>query len=83
MHPLCIVSWKLVYSYVSLCMCSSHPACGPTPCVECVHASAHVFMSILLPTLTQPPMDSYLETLVPLCFTVHVPVTLLVFPHLV
>ena len=26
-----------------LCLCPSHPACVWTPCLECVHASVHVF----------------------------------------
>ena len=35
-------------SWVHLCVTvfvSYHPACVPTPCLECVHASGHEFMS--------------------------------------
>ena len=34
---------------LSLCLCPIHPACVPTPCLKCVHASVHEFMSHLTP----------------------------------
>ena len=61
-----IVSWKLGCPYFSLCVCPSHPGCGPTPCLECVHASVHEFMSIWLPMSGPPPMHSFKENWVPL-----------------
>ena len=41
---LWIVTLKVGCPCVSLCVCPSHPACGLTPCLECVHASVHVIM---------------------------------------
>ena len=32
--------------FLTVCVCPSHPGGGPTPCLECVHASVHEFMSI-------------------------------------
>ena len=72
----CVLLCVTVCVFQSPCLWS-HTLCRMCTCI------LHVFMSILLPTLTQPPMDSYMETLVPPCFTVCVPVTLLVVPHLV
>ena len=66
-----------------MCVCHNHPSFGPTPCLECVHASVHVFMSTQLPILAQPHLDSYMENWVPLCGTVYVPVTLIMVIHLV
>ena len=40
---------------MALCLCPSHLISVPIPCLECVHASAHVFMSTQLPMLAQPP----------------------------
>ena len=57
---------------MSVCLCPSHLISVPTPCLECVHASVHVFMSTCLPMLAQPSMDSYFETRVPLCGSVCV-----------
>ena len=68
---------------VAVCLCHSHVISVPTPCLECVCVSVHIFMSTLLPILAQPPMDIYMESLVPLFVTFCVPVTLLVIPHLV
>ena len=42
-------------------------SCVPTPCLECVHASVHVFMSNWLPILPKPPNDGYMERWVPVC----------------
>ena len=47
-QPLCIVWWKPGCHCLSLCMCPSHPTCGPTPFLECVHASIQEFMSTWL-----------------------------------
>ena len=71
-HPLCTVLWNLVCPYVSLCVCPSHPACGPLSCLECVHAWIHDFMSTWLPTSGPPPMHSLMETWVPLYGSVFV-----------
>ena len=60
--PLCLVSWKLGCPYLSLCLCPIHPASGPTPCLKCVHASLHEFMSTWLPISGPPPMHSFIET---------------------
>ena len=82
-HPHCIVTWKCGFPCVTQCVCSSQSTSVPTPhCLECVHASVHVFMLTWLPVWAKPPMDSYMETWVPVCVTVCVPVTLLVVPHL-
>ena len=72
LKPLCIVMWKHSYPCMALCMCSSHLISVPTPWIECVHASVHVFMSILLPILAWPLLHSYMETWVPLCTSVCV-----------
>ena len=39
---------------VSLHVCPIHPGCGPTPCLECVNASVHEFMSTLHPKFGPP-----------------------------
>ena len=57
---------------MAVCLYPSHPISVATHCLECVHASGHIFMSTLLLMLAQPPMDSYIEGWVPLCFTVCV-----------
>ena len=82
---LCILWCQVGCPCMGACLCPSHLISDPTPCLECVHASVHKFMSTLLLILAQPPMDSYIEGWVPLCFTVCVcvPVTLLVVPHFV
>ena len=65
-HPLWIVTWKVGYSFVSLCLCPIHPGCGPTPCLECVQAPVYEFMSTRLLMSGPPPMHSLMETWVPL-----------------
>ena len=49
-----ILAQPPMYSYMEswllLCVCTSHPACGLTPCLECVHASVQEFMSTWLPS---------------------------------
>ena len=52
---------------MAVCLCPSHLISVATPCLECVHASVHVYMSTQLPMLAQHPMDSYMETWLPLC----------------
>ena len=54
------------------CMFPSNLISVPTPCLECVHASVHIFMSTQLPMLVQPPMHCYMETWIPLCGSVCV-----------
>ena len=57
--PLCIVTWKCGFPCVTECVCSNQSTPVPTPhCLECVHASVHVFMLTWLPALAKPPMDS-------------------------
>ena len=68
-HPLWIVTWKVGCPYVSLHVCPIHPGCGPTPCLECVHASVHEFMSTWLLMSGPLPMHSLMETCV-LCMAV-------------
>ena len=70
--PLCIVWWKSGCPCMSVCLCPSHLISVPTTCLDYVHASVHVFMSIWLPMIAQPTVDSYMETLVPLCASVCV-----------
>ena len=68
-HSLCIVTWKYGFPCVTQCICSSQFISVPTPhCLECIHASVHVFMLTWLPVLAKPPM----ETWVPVCVTVCV-----------
>ena len=66
-HPLWIVTWKVGCPCVSLHVCPSHLIFVPTPCLECVHASVHEFMSTLHPMSCPPPRDSYMECWVFLC----------------
>ena len=71
-HPLWIVTWKVGYPCMTVSVCPSHPAAGQTPCLDCVHASVHEFMSTLHPMSGPLPMDSYIESWVPLCVTLSV-----------
>ena len=57
---------------MAVCLCPSHLISVPTPCLECVHASVPVYMSTQLPMLAQHPMDSLMETWVPLYGSVFV-----------
>ena len=68
-HPLSIVWWKPGCPCMAVCLCPSHLISVATPCLECVHASVHEFMSTLHPMSGPPPMDSYMESWVPLCVT--------------
>ena len=61
-----------MYPCMAVCLYPRYLISVPTPCLECVHVTVHIFMSTLLPILAQPPMDSYIEGWVPLCFTVCV-----------
>ena len=58
---------------MAVCLCPSHLISVATPCLECVHASVHEFMSTLHPMSGPPPMDSYMESWVPLCVTPYTP----------
>ena len=58
--------------YFTVCVCPSHPGCGPAPCFECVHVSVHEFMSPCLLMCVAFPMHSFMETWVPLFVTVCV-----------
>ena len=74
-HPLCIVWRKPGCPCMSVCLCPSHLISVATPCLECVHASVHEFMSTLHPMSGPPPIDSHMEVgcpcLSPLCFPSH------------
>ena len=39
---------------MAVCLCPSHLISVATPCLECVHASVHEFMSTLHPCLVHP-----------------------------
>ena len=54
-HPLCIVWWKPGCPCMSVCLCPSHLISVATPCLECVHAPVHAFMSTWLP-MSAPPL---------------------------
>ena len=68
-HPLCIVWWKPWHPCMAGCLCPNYLIFIATPCLECVHASVHEFMSTLHSMSEPPPMDSYMESRVPLCVT--------------
>ena len=70
--PLWLVTWKVGCPCVSLHVCPIHPGCGPTPCLECVHASVHEFMSTWLLMSGPLPMHSLMETLTSLYGSVFV-----------
>ena len=70
--PLWIVTWKVGCPCVSLHVCHIHPGCGATPCLECVHASVHEFMSTWLLMSGTPPMHILMEILAPLYGNVFV-----------
>ena len=71
--PPWTVAWKVECPCVSLCLCPINPHCGSTPCLDCLHASVHEFMSTWLPISGPPPMHSLMETWVPLYGSVFVP----------
>ena len=65
-HPLCIVWWKSWHPCIAVCLCPSYLISVATPCLECVHASVHEFMSTLLIMSGPLPMHSLMENWVPL-----------------
>ena len=69
---LCIVWWKPGCPCMAVCLCRSHLISVATPCLECVHASVHEFMSTLHPMSCPPPMNNYMDSWVPLCVTLSV-----------
>ena len=71
-HLLWIVTLRVWSPCVSLHVCPIHPGCGPTPCLECVHASVHEFMSTWLLMSGPLPMHSLIKTWVPLYGSVFV-----------
>ena len=71
-HPFGIVIWKDWHPCMAVCLCLSHLISGPRPCLECVHASVHEFMSTWLLMSGPPPMHSLMETWVPLYGSVFV-----------
>ena len=75
-QPLGIVWWKPGWPCMAVCLCPSHLISVATPCLECVHASVFELMSTLHPLSGPAPMDSYMETWVPMCVTACVPQSL-------
>ena len=71
-NSLWIVRWKVGCPCVSLCLCPSHPGCGPKPCLDCVDVSVHKFMSTWLLMSGPPSLHSLMETWVPLYGSVFV-----------
>ena len=71
-HPLWIVTRKVGCPCVSLHVCCSHFIFFAIPCLECVHASVHEFMSTWLLMSGPPPMHSLMETCVSLYDSVFV-----------
>ena len=67
--PLCIVWWKPWCPCMTVCLCPWYLISVATPCLECVHASVHEFMSTLHSMSGPTPVDSYMEIWVPLCVT--------------
>ena len=57
LHPISILTWKHAFH----CVCSSHSTSVPIPCLECVHASVHVFIPLLVQHLgsTQKDLSNY------------------------
>ena len=66
------VTWKHGFLCVTQYVCFSQSTYVPTPCLEWLCASVHVCISTQLPMVAQAPMDSYMETWVPLCGTLCV-----------
>ena len=63
---------------MAVCSCPSLLISVATPCLECVHAPVHEFMSTLHPMSGPPPMDSYMEVECP-CVSLHVCPSHLIF----
>ena len=70
--PVCTVWWKLWYPCMAVCLCPSHLISVPIPCLECVHALVHEFMSTWPPISAPPCMHSLMEICVPLYISVFV-----------
>ena len=81
------ISSTPMYSYMEswllLCVCTSHPACGLTPCLECVHASVQEFMSTWLPSSGPALCILWCQVGCPVWQCVCVPVTSFLIPHIV
>ena len=78
LHSL-METWVLLYGSVFHVPVFSFSV--DTPCLECVHASVHEFISNLYPTSGPPPMDSYMEMLgAPVFHSMCVPVHLIFVP---
>ena len=80
LHPLWIVTWKLGWACVALCVSQSPYFCSRT-LFRMYICIVHVLMSIWLPILAWPPLHSYIETWVPLCSTVCVYQALHIWYH--
>ena len=70
--PNGLVTWEPGCPCVAVCVCSSHPASGHTPCLECVHVSVCEFMHTWLPMFAPHPMHSLMESSVPMYCSVFV-----------
>ena len=68
-HLLCIVWWKPGCPSMAVCLCPSHLFSLAKPCLACVHASVHEFMSTLHSMSGPHFMDSFMESWVLLCVT--------------
>ena len=78
---LCIVWWKFGCPYLSLCMCVPVTLLVvPLPCLECVHASVHEFMSTWLPIAGPPLMHRLMETVYPCMAVCLFPSNLICIP---
>ena len=82
--PLLIFAWEVGCPCVSLHVCPSHLIFVPTPCLDCVHASVHEFMSTWL-LMSGPPIMHRLDgnLAAPVWQCVCVPVISFLLPHLV
>ena len=68
--------------HVAVCLCPIHLICVPSTCMECAHASVHVFMPTWVLNSAPFPMHSNMETWMSLCGTVCFAVIPLLFPDL-
>ena len=61
LHSISILTWKHGFLCVALCVYSRHSTSVPTPWLECVHASAHVFILLLVQHLgyTHTDLSNY------------------------
>ena len=79
---VCIVTWRHGCPHVAVCLCPIHLICVPSTCMECAHASVHVFMPTWVLNSAPFPMHSSMETWMSLCGTVCFAVIPLLFPDL-